>query len=88
MLELVKGCTVHNPETLLEGYKTVDDNILLASVKASKIQDVFGHFIVMHENEQMFFILELPTSLDNETTGSDNVVNAFHVCFNYLVILY
>ena len=76
MLEMRKGCKVPFPEKLEEGYK-IADNQIIANVSADKIEDVMAHFICEHK-EPMFFILELPSKLDDETEVSTGVLSALH----------
>lgn len=64
MLKLRKGCKVPFNEKLFEGYER-NGNIIYANVGADKIIAVLTHFISIH-NEPLFFILELPTKLDEE----------------------
>ena len=83
MFNFVKGCNIKNPAGITEGYKKYNDNSLAANVSAENIKDVFGHFIVMHE-EPMFFILELPVESDKEKTVSPGVVEEFHKDVYYI----
>lgn len=64
MLEMVLGCSVPRSDLLYEQYD-IDGNYITANVNACKIADVVRHFITM-QNEQLFFILEIPTSADEE----------------------
>lgn len=83
MFSFIKGCSIKNPESITEGYKKYNENSLAANVSAENIKDVFGHFIVMHE-EPMFFILELPVESDKEKTVSAGVVEEFHKDVYYI----
>ncbi|MDE5853615.1 MAG: hypothetical protein K2H19_00935 [Ruminococcus sp.] len=64
MLEMIKGCTVPDAEKLSEQYKT-EEYWIRANVNASKIEEIFQHFISI-QTERIFFILELPTSREDE----------------------
>lgn len=64
MLEMIKGCCVPDFNRLKEEYK-VDEYYITANVNASKINDIFQHFIAM-QSGQIFFILELPTNAEEE----------------------
>lgn len=64
MLEMIRGCYVPEADKLKEEYK-VDEFYITANVNASKIEEIFQHFIAM-QNERMFFILELPTNEEEE----------------------
>ena len=83
MFNFIKGCSIKNPSGITEGYKKYNENSLAANVSADNIKDVFGHFIVMHE-EPMFFILELPVESDKEKTVSPGVVEEFHKDVYYI----
>lgn len=83
MLNMVKGCTVPFPEQLSEGYE-VQENRIFANVNAEKILDVFNHFIVMHDDDQGFFILELPVNRDEEEEIRPGVVEATHKHVYYI----
>ena len=63
MLNMVKGCTVPFPDRLYKGYE-LQENRIFANINVEKILDVFNHFIVMHDDEPGFFILELPVGND------------------------
>ena len=65
MLNLVKGCKISLPEKLNEGYEISSEMAVTANVNAEKLFDVFQHFIFMHD-EPLFFILELPVTIDRE----------------------
>ena len=83
MFNFIKGCSIKNPSGITEGYKKYSGNSLAANVSAENIKDIFGHFIVMHE-EPMFFILELPIESDKEKTVSPGVVEEFHKDVYYI----
>lgn len=60
MLELTKGAFVPQVDRLSEQYQKGETS-LLANVNASKIEEVFQHFICM-QDDRLFFILELPAN--------------------------
>lgn len=64
MLEMIRGCKVPQAEQLTEQYER-EEYGLTANVNASKIERVFQHFIGMQQGK-LFFILELPTSEQDE----------------------
>lgn len=82
MLKLRKGCTVPLNEKLFEGYER-KEKYIYANVDSNKIIDVLNHFIVMHE-EPLFFILELPTQLDNENIIQPNIIEYLHKDIYYI----
>ena len=65
MLNLVKGHRVSLVENLFESFTKLTEHHLMANVHAEKILEVFQHFIAIHD-EPLFFILELPVSIDRE----------------------
>ena len=65
MLNLVKGHQVSLVENLFESFTKLTEHYLMANVHAEKILEVFQHFIAIHD-EPLFFILELPVSIDRE----------------------
>ncbi|WP_197415020.1 hypothetical protein [Gemella haemolysans] len=65
MLNLVKGHRVSLVENLFESFTKLTEHYLMANVHAEKILEVFQHFIAIHD-EPLFFILELPVSIDRE----------------------
>lgn len=82
MLKLRKGCKVPLNEKLFEGYEK-KDNYIHANVDSDKIIDVLNHFIVMHE-EPLFFILELPTKLNDENIVQPSVIECLHKDVYYI----
>lgn len=81
-MKLKSGCKVPFPERLEEGY-AVHENSIIANVGADKAEDIMAHFIAMH-NEPLFFILELPASLDSETVVSPGVMKKTHTDVYYI----
>ena len=64
MLELTKGASVPKASMLSEQYDR-SETLMTANIDARRIKEVFQHFICMQEND-LFFILELPVSSDVE----------------------
>lgn len=83
MLNLVKGHKVSLEEKLMEGYTQSTEICLMANVHAEKIKDVFQHFIVLHD-EPLFFILELPVTVDREKTVAPNILRETHKDVYYI----
>ena len=55
----------------------------MANVHAEKILEVFQHFIVIHD-EPLFFILELPVSIDREKVIAKNIIKESHKDVYYI----
>jgi len=83
MLKLRKCSKVPFPEQLNEGYEFDVDGIT-ANVGADKIEAVMQHFIVMHKEEPLFFILELPAKADDEIQVEPGIVEALHKDVYYI----
>lgn len=64
MLNMKKGSKIQNADKLNEGYK-IEEYGFTANVNVEKI-------------EPMFFILELPTNLDDETQVRPGVLETTH----------
>ena len=77
MLNLVKGHQVSLVENLFESFTKLTEHHLMANVHAEKILEVFQHFIVIHD-EPLFFILELPVSIDREKVIAKNIIKESH----------
>lgn len=73
MIELKQGCTVPFPEKLFEQYE-IFDTYITANVNASKVMDMMKCFIESHKEEPLFFILEIPTKLDDEPKTEDGTL--------------
>ena len=65
MLKMKRGCSVPFPEQLREAYQ-IQGNWILANVDVDKLGPLMQRFIVTHR-EPLFFILELPANLNDET---------------------
>lgn len=82
MLEMIRGCYVPEADKLKEEYK-VDEFYITANVNASKIEEIFQHFIAM-QNERMFFILELPTNEEEEKLLRKSNYDSMHKDIYYI----
>lgn len=83
MLNLVKGHQVSLVENLFESFTKLTEHHLMANVHAEKILEVFQHFIVIHD-EPLFFILELPVSIDREKVVEKNIIKESHKDVYYI----
>lgn len=84
MFKLSGGYKVTEIEKLKEGYMESSDCSYISNVGADKIADVLYHFIAMHQNEHLFFILELPVNLNREEIISPGVINENHKDVYYI----
>ena len=83
MLNLVKGHQVSLVENLFESFTKLTEHHLMANVHAEKILEIFQHFIVIHD-EPLFFILELPVSIDIEKVIAKNIIKESHKDVYYI----
>lgn len=83
MLTMRKGFSISFADKLSEGYKT-DGKIFTANVSAQKTLPLLENFIKLHENERLFFILELPTPQTAEPKDENGNIDAFHKDIYYL----
>ena len=83
MLNLVKGHRVSLVENLFESFTKLTEHYLMANVHSEKILEVFQHFIAIHD-EPLFFILELPVSIDREKVIAKNIINELHKDVYYI----
>ena len=83
MLNLVKGHQVSLVENLFESFTKLPEHHLMANVHAEKILEIFQHFIVIHD-EPLFFILELPVSIDREKVIAKNIIKESHKDVYYI----
>lgn len=65
MLKMIKGCRIHDPSVLNEGYAYTEFGFV-ANVNADKIQILIESFIKLH-NDMCFLVLEVPTNARDET---------------------
>lgn len=66
MLNMIKGCKIHDPSVLFEGYAQTEFGFI-ANVNAQNIQPLLEAYVRLH-NERCFVILEVPTNINEETT--------------------
>ena len=83
MLNLVKGHRVTLVENLFESFTKLTEHHLMANVHSEKILEVFQHFIAIHD-EPLFFILELPVSIDREKVIAKNIIKESHKDVYYI----
>ena len=83
MLNLVKGHQVSLVENLFESFTKLTEHHLMANVHSEKILEVFQHFIAIHD-EPLFFILELPVSIDREKVIVKNIIKESHKDVYYI----
>lgn len=83
MLNLVKGHQVSLVENLFESFTKLTEYYLMANVHEEKILEIFQHFIAIHD-EPLFFILELPVSIDREKEIAKNIINESHMDVYYI----
>ncbi|MCH3962244.1 MAG: hypothetical protein LKE48_08980 [Solobacterium sp.] len=81
-MKMKSGCQVPFPDLLEEGY-IVKDNGITANVGRDHIESVMQHFIIMHE-EPLFFILELPSSMDEESETGTSIIHRMHKDIYYI----
>lgn len=83
MFQFRAGSEVPFPEMISEGYSLLKGQIC-ANISADRIKTVIERFIAIHRDEPLFFILELPSSLDDENEFEPGVVEAMHVDVYYI----
>lgn len=83
MLTMRKGFSISFADKLSEGYK-MDGKFFTANVSAQKTLPLLENFIKLHENERLFFILELPTPKTAEPKDENGNIIAFHKDIYYL----
>ncbi len=64
-MKLKKGCNVIRSGILFEGYE-LGENLITANIGSDHIEEIMRRFIDAHEKEPMFFILEIPTNINDE----------------------
>lgn len=82
MLNMVKGCKVHDPSLLHESYQRTETGYA-ANVNAEKIQTIMERFIAVQDG-CVFLILEIPTSAKDEAAIQPGVMGALHMDVYYL----
>ena len=75
MLNLRKGFSVTFADKLIEGYKS-DGKSITANVSAEKTLPLLEQFIKLHEDEKLFFVLELPTPETAEPKDENGLLYA------------
>ena len=65
ILQLRKNTSVPFPEKLKEGYRW-NHKTIIGNIDADKIEIALQSFVASHNDEPVFFILELPKRLDDE----------------------
>ncbi len=83
MLTMRKGFSISFADKLSEGYK-MDGKFFTANVSAQKTLPLLESFIKLHEDERLFFILELPTPETAEPKDENGNIIAFHKDIYYL----
>ncbi|MBR7002313.1 MAG: hypothetical protein IKI11_06620 [Neisseriaceae bacterium] len=78
LLKMKVGSKVPNPEKLFEGYE-IQENHIIANVSIDKIESIMQHFIIMHKEEPLFFILEIPTHFKNETAPNQLHKDVYYI---------
>lgn len=82
MLNMVKGCKVHDPSLLHEGYQRTETGFI-ANLSAENIRPVVEHFLSL-QDEWVFLILEVPTNAREETQIEPGVFETLHMDVYYL----
>lgn len=82
MLNMVRGCKVHDPAVLHEGYQRTESGYA-SNVNAEKIQTLVERFIALQDG-WVFLILEVPTNAKNEVEIRPGVVESLHMDVYYL----
>lgn len=65
MLKLRQGAKVPFPEQLKEGYEQIEGR-LIGNLSEEKVLPLMRDFLSLHEGEHLFFILEIPCTLDQQ----------------------
>lgn len=82
MLNMVKGCKVHDATLLHEGYQRIESRYV-ANVNAEKIQVLLERFITIQDS-RIFLILEIPTNAKDEVEIEPGVFASMHMDVYYL----
>lgn len=72
-MKMIKGAKVPRPEEIKEEYE-IDDKWLTGNVDVDKIGKILKNFIMMNNDNDIFLAIEYPSSLEDEKTFKDNVV--------------
>ena len=81
-MKLKKFCSVPFPEKISEQYEVMKDRII-ANIGTDKIKDMMLNFIEMH-NEWLFFVLEIPTNLNDEPKDENGGLISRHKDIYYI----
>lgn len=79
---MVKGCKIHDPSVLHEGYQQTETGYI-ANVNAEKIQSLVEHFISL-QDEWVFLVLEVPTNAKDEAEIQQCAFETMHMDVFYL----
>ncbi len=82
MLNMIKGCRIHDPSVLCEGYQRIPSGFM-ANVNADKILRLMESFVLLH-NEYCFVFLEVPTNANEETAFASGGTLPTHKDVYYL----
>ena len=82
-MRLRKGSHVPFPKKISAGY-TRKAGQITANVPADRITELMVHFLVLHQDEPVFFILETPAHQTDEQATAGGVVDAFHKDIYYI----
>ena len=82
MLNMIKGCKIHDPSLLYEGYM-LDGDYFTANVNAEKIEALIEHFIQL-QTDRIFLILEIPTNAKDEVEIRPGIFEAMHMDVYYM----
>jgi len=82
MIDFKKGCKVPFPEKIFEQYEKVEQGYM-ANINVGKIIDAVKEFVA-RQNENVFFFLEVPASLDDEKEIEPGVLDGTHKDVYYM----
>ena len=82
MINFKKGCQVPYPEKIFEQYEK-SEQWYIANISAEKILDAVKEFIA-RQNDLVFFFLEVPSKLDDETEIEPGVLDGSHKDVYYM----
>ena len=82
MLNMIKGCRIHDPSVLYEGYQRTETGFE-ANVHGEKIQALLERFVRLH-NDYCFIIIEVPTNAKEETAFASGGTEPLHKDVYYL----
>ena len=82
MLNMIKGCRIHDPSMLFEGYEQTEFGFV-ANVNADKIKSLLESFVLLH-NEPCFVIIEVPTNGNVESTLTTDSIHTLHKDIYYM----